>query len=96
MGIVKEQQYEARQIDLKHGDTLVLYTDGVTEAANKKHQQYSEQKLRECVLKNLNTTAETIKESLVKDLRGFIGNNPMTDDFTVFVLKRDGQPLGNQ
>ncbi len=89
MGIVKEQQYEAHQIDMKHGDTLVLFTDGVTEAANKKHQQYSEPKLRECVLKNLDGTADAIKRSLVKDVLGFIGNNPMTDDFTVFVLKRD-------
>jgi phosphoserine phosphatase RsbU/P len=89
LGMVKEQQFEARQIDLQQGDALVLYTDGVTEAANKKLQQYGEEKLRECVLKNLNTTADTIKGCIVRDVREFVGNNPMADDLTLLVLKRD-------
>jgi len=92
LGIVEEQQFEPHQIDLHHGDTLVLYTDGVTEAANKKLQQYGEKKLRECVLRNFETTADTIKGCIVKDLRGFIGNYPMSDDFTIMVLKRDTDP----
>jgi sigma-B regulation protein RsbU (phosphoserine phosphatase) len=89
LGMVEEQQFETHQIDLQHGDTLVLYTDGVTEAANKKLQQYGEKKLRECVLRNFETTADTIKGCIVRDLRGFIGNYPMSDDFTLMVLKRD-------
>jgi serine phosphatase RsbU (regulator of sigma subunit) len=64
----------------------------VTEAANKKLQQYGEKKLRECVLRNFETTADTIKGCIVKDLRGFIGNYPMSDDFTIMVLKRDTDP----
>jgi len=92
LGIVEEQQFETHQIDMQHGDTLVLYTDGVTEAANKKLQQYGEKKLRECVLRNFETTADTIKGCIVRDLRGFIGNYPMSDDFTLMVLKRDTDP----
>ncbi len=89
LGIVEEQQFETHQINLQHGDTLVLYTDGVTEAANKKLQQYGEQKLRECVLRNFETTAETIKGCIVRDVQGFIGNYPLSDDFTLMGLKRD-------
>ena len=89
LGMVKEQQFEVRQIDLQQSDTLVLYTDGVTEAANKKLQQYGEEKLQECVLKNLDTTADTIKGCIVRDVREFVGNNPMADDLTLLVLMRD-------
>jgi sigma-B regulation protein RsbU (phosphoserine phosphatase) len=89
LGMVEEQQFETRQIDLHQGDTLVVYTDGVTEAANRTLQQYGEEKLRECVLKNLDTTAETIKGCIVRDVRGFVGNNPMSDDLTLLVLKRN-------
>jgi sigma-B regulation protein RsbU (phosphoserine phosphatase) len=88
MGMVNDQQYEARQIDMQQGDTLVLYTDGVTEAVNKKHQQYGEMKLRECVLKNLHMKANEIKECIVRDVRGFVGNNPMSDDLTILIMKR--------
>ena len=89
LGIVEEQQFEIHQLDLQQGDTLVLYTDGVTEATNKNLQQYGVNNLRECVLRNFETTADTIKESLIRDFRGFIGNYPMADDFTIMVLKRD-------
>jgi phosphoserine phosphatase RsbU/P len=95
LGIVEEQQFETHQLDLHHGDTLVLYTDGVTEAANKKLQQFGEKKLRECVLRNFETTADTIKGCIVKDLRGFIGNYPMSDDFTLMVLKRNPEESFN-
>ena len=88
LGMVEEQQYEAHQIDLQQSDTLVLYTDGVTEAANKKFRQYGEEKLRKCVLKNLDMTADAIKECIVKNVRGFVGNYPMSDDLTLLVLKR--------
>jgi sigma-B regulation protein RsbU (phosphoserine phosphatase) len=91
LGMVEEEQFEAHQIDLQHGDTLVLYTDGVTEAANKKLQQYGEKKLRECVFRNLETTSDTIKDCIVRDVRGFVGNNPMSDDLTLLVLKRDAE-----
>jgi phosphoserine phosphatase RsbU/P len=89
LGMVEEQQFEARQMDLQHGDTLVVYTDGVTEATNKNLQQYGEKKLRECVLRNFGTTADTIKGCIVRDVGGFIGNCPMSDDLTLLVLKRD-------
>ena len=89
LGMMEEQQFEIRQIDLEHGDTLVLYTDGVTEAANRKLQQFGEEKLRKCVLKNLDMTADAIKECVVRDVRGFVGNFPMSDDLTLMVLKRN-------
>ena len=72
LGMVEEQQYEACQINLQDSDTLVLYTDGVIEAANKKFQQYGETKLRDCVIKNFEATAGTIKECILKDVRRFI------------------------
>jgi sigma-B regulation protein RsbU (phosphoserine phosphatase) len=96
LGIVEEQKFETRQIDLQPGDTLVLYTDGVTEAANKKLQQYGENKLRECVLRNFETSADILRGCLVSDLQAFIGNHPMSDDFTLMVLKRDPDASGNQ
>ncbi|MGD0038534.1 MAG: PP2C family protein-serine/threonine phosphatase, partial [Bacteroidota bacterium] len=89
LGMMEEQQFEIHQIDLEYGDTLVLYTDGVTEAANKKLQQFGEEKLRKCVLKNLGMTADAIKECVVRDIQGFVGNYPMSDDLTLMVLKRN-------
>jgi phosphoserine phosphatase RsbU/P len=89
LGMMEEQKFEIHQIDLERGDTLVLYTDGVTEAANRKLQQFGEEKLRKCVIENLDMTADAIKDCIVKDVRGFVGNIPMSDDLTLMVLKRE-------
>jgi len=74
LGIVEEQQFETHQLDLQCGDTLVLYTDGVTEAANKKLQQSGVNKFTQNVfLGTSRQRADTMKECIMKDVRGFIG-----------------------
>jgi phosphoserine phosphatase RsbU/P len=77
------------QIDLKSGDGIVLYTDGITEAENYKAELYGLNRLCEVVSANWQTSADSIKLAVIEDLRSHIGNHRIYDDITLVVLKQN-------
>jgi serine phosphatase RsbU (regulator of sigma subunit) len=75
-------------IKLQPGDGVVLYTDGVTEAANLADEQYGLERLCEVVRKHWVQSAEAIKEAVVSDVTRFIGQQTIYDDITLVVAKQ--------
>lgn len=82
------QFIQQQDIHLKSGDVVVLYTDGITEAANIRHAQYGVQKLCSVVTKYRHQSAEEICEQVIKDVREFIGTQKVFDDITLVVIKQ--------
>jgi serine/threonine protein phosphatase PrpC len=77
------------RIELRPGDWLVLYSDGVTDAFNETGEQYGEGRL----VRHLNRSAVHLETSgmidhLVQDLERHMGNAPQSDDISLIVLKR--------
>jgi serine phosphatase RsbU (regulator of sigma subunit) len=75
-------------IDLNAEDVMVLYTDGITEAENREKAQYGLERLCRVVQEHRKKTAHEIREKVVEDVRGFIGDHKVFDDITVVVLKQ--------
>lgn len=75
-------------IELKPGDGIVLYTDGIPEAYNIKKEQYGIEKLCEVASQNWDGSAEEIKQAIVDDVKAFIGEQKVFDDITLVVLKQ--------
>jgi len=75
------------QHDLKSGDVLVWYTDGVTECVNAEHQQYGEKRLRAAIRKVVHLDAAGIRDAVIEDALGFFGDMPRRDDLTLVVAK---------
>ena len=75
-------------IQLVPGDGVVLYTDGITEAENEGREQYGLQRLCEVVSQHWVQSAEGIKDAVVADVEGFIGEAEIFDDITLVVLKQ--------
>ncbi|AFY68477.1 putative PAS/PAC sensor protein [Thalassoporum mexicanum PCC 7367] len=75
-------------IDLAPGDSVVLYTDGITEAENPAHQQYGIERLCEMVRQNWHQSADRMRELVIEDVRRHIGTQRVFDDFTLLVLKQ--------
>ncbi|MDM8561196.1 SpoIIE family protein phosphatase [Candidatus Parabeggiatoa sp. HSG14] len=75
-------------IQLKTGDGIVLYTDGITEAHNPKMELYGVECLCEVVSQNWRLTAKEIQQAIVADVKQFIGTQKVYDDITLLVLKQ--------
>jgi sigma-B regulation protein RsbU (phosphoserine phosphatase) len=81
--------YESAEIDLKPGDLIVFFTDGVTEAMNPEQtEEYETERLKECIRKNRDKTAQEIQDAIITDINAF-SNNIQYDDITTIVLKVD-------
>lgn len=81
------QPYEAAEIELKSGDIITFFTDGVTEAFNKNQtEEYEEWRLLECIRKNRNLSSQQIIDAIITDINVF-SHNTQHDDITMIVLK---------
>ena len=86
LGISPGEQYSDTTCTLAPGDTLMLYTDGITEAENAKHEPFGVEGL-DRVLGERSTTAADVVKSLRQALESFTGGLPADDDRTVVVAR---------
>jgi sigma-B regulation protein RsbU (phosphoserine phosphatase) len=75
-------------IELKLGDGIVLYTDGIPEAQDIKKKQYGIEQMCKVISQNWHLSAQEIKQAVIDDLRGHIGTQKVVDDITLLVVKR--------
>ena len=76
-------------VPLHPGDTVVLYTDGITEAADAGHALYGLDRLCEVLAAHWQGSAEQIKDAVVADVKRHIGSQALYDDLTLIVLRQD-------
>jgi serine phosphatase RsbU (regulator of sigma subunit) len=74
-------------LDLAAGDALVFYSDGLTEAMNAGLEQYGEERLMAAVEKADGMHALAARDSILKDVRGFLDGVHAQDDLTIAVLR---------
>lgn len=87
LGVMGGTQYKESQIQLKQGDILLLYTDGVTEAENEQNQFYGKEQLLQLVGKVETSTPEGLVDSVLTDLVAYIGEKGDSDDLTLLGIK---------
>ncbi|MEK7831156.1 MAG: PP2C family protein-serine/threonine phosphatase, partial [Acidobacteriota bacterium] len=80
-------EYKPLQTRLNPGDVIVMYTDGVTEAANADNEMFSDERLEELVKKCVSLSAEQIKQRILDEVIRFTRGLPQGDDITLIVLK---------
>lgn len=88
IGLLENAEYEASDIELAPGDTLVVYTDGITEATNDSDEEYGLERLTEICCNHSATNIQELATSLEKELDTFTGGKPAEDDKTVVILRR--------
>jgi len=87
LGVVKEIELEAKQIDLKAGDTLLLFTDGATEAINPLYEEFGVDRLCELLRRNHRLKAVKIVDEIKNEINKYADSNQQFDDITLMVLK---------
>jgi len=88
LGILPMAQYEEVRVNMERGDTLVLYSDGVTEAVNPSDEDFGEQRLAELVASMQDRPAREIMEAVHNEVAKFTQGAPPADDITVVVARR--------
>jgi serine phosphatase RsbU (regulator of sigma subunit) len=88
LGVMEDTTWSKQIITLEQGDTLVLYTDGVTDALNEKEQFFSQERLHDALRKYSGKPAGEMHELLFGDVRNWIGNTQQYDDITLMVIVR--------
>jgi sigma-B regulation protein RsbU (phosphoserine phosphatase) len=90
LGVIDDFIFESKKIQLKKGDQLLLYTDGVVEAFNLEETAYGEEKFESFLNQSLNLPIEKIIKDSFHDVCGFVDGAPQSDDITLLGLTFKG------
>jgi phosphoserine phosphatase RsbU/P len=88
IGTPAEAQYRPERIHLNRGDSLVLYTDGLTEAADRDDNDYGTKRLQMILQATRGCTPKQIVARCMEDLAAFLHETERADDLTILVLQR--------
>lgn len=92
LGVLPEAHPEERRVRLEAGDTLVLYTDGVTEAINGREEQFGEERLQETLCAYHGRPLASLRRALLERLEEFTEGRPPSDDITLVLVRREPEP----
>jgi phosphoserine phosphatase RsbU/P len=88
LGPTPNQKYNTDSIYINKGDILLLYTDGIVEAANRKFEFFGDARLKECLMKYKDRSPKEICELIIQDVQRFSAKGKYSDDKTLVVIKR--------
>ena len=86
LGLFSEWDCSISELEIFSGDTLALYTDGITESFNNAGDEYGEQRLIEVLRRNRDLSSEALLASIVEDVQHF-SPHEQHDDITLIVAK---------
>jgi sigma-B regulation protein RsbU (phosphoserine phosphatase) len=87
IGIYSNTAFREETLVLRPGDTLVFYSDGITEAANSHDELYGQERLADVLSANADLSAFDLSQVIVDSVEAFRVDAPRSDDLTLIVLK---------
>jgi sigma-B regulation protein RsbU (phosphoserine phosphatase) len=87
LGAIEAAPYHAKSARLEPGDTLLLYTDGVTEAMDVADALFGDERLSAYLGGANGVEARTLIDGLVEAVRAFAGDTPQSDDLTALAVR---------
>ena len=88
LGVMPQAEYKDKSITLKPGQTLLFYTDGVTEAFSSDGDIFSEPRLVEALLNSPASNADQLLSSIDQLIQAFRNGEPPSDDLTMIAIRR--------
>jgi len=92
VGLVEPELFDAaiedRTLDFTAGATLVLYTDGVTEAPNREGREFGGARLADALRAGHAGSAAAINDAILRAVGEFTGTAELRDDYTLLTVKR--------
>jgi sigma-B regulation protein RsbU (phosphoserine phosphatase) len=88
VGAFPSPKYEESKLELRSGDLLLCYTDGITEPENEYGEMFGEERLIELVAKNSDRDEAQIIQSVMERVREWTGVPELSDDMTVLLARK--------
>ncbi len=88
LGIKRDAEYREGRTQMQHGDVLVIYSDGVTEAVSPTGEEFGPTRLYEVVSRNVEASAAGIRDRIESSLTKFAQGTSAADDITLVIVKR--------
>ncbi|MGH9774452.1 MAG: PP2C family protein-serine/threonine phosphatase [Candidatus Acidiferrales bacterium] len=85
LGFDSEQEFESGEVEIRPGDRIALFTDGLTEAQNEIGEEFGETRLLELLAENRKGGSQSLKEIVWKEILQFSGNQ-FQDDATLILI----------
>ena len=86
LGFVESASYKNKKISYEKSDTIVMFTDGVTETFNENSEEYGESKLKDILKNEYDSSSELLKD-IVDETIYFRADAPQFDDITLLIAK---------
>jgi sigma-B regulation protein RsbU (phosphoserine phosphatase) len=83
-----EGNYDAYEFEMRRGDSLLLYTDAIFESRNPDGEPYGIERVMKSFCNAGGGPAQEMLSRMIDDFSEFLGNEPVSDDMTVIVVKR--------
>ena len=87
LGMFYDTHYHQHFIRMEQGQVLVIYTDGITEAANDKDEEYGQERFAKRVLECIDEPAKEMIDYIRKGVADFTTRKFLDDDGTLFIVK---------
>ncbi len=89
LGFMEEYQFEEDSVNLKKGDTIIIYSDGITEAMNKNSEEFGEERLLTIIKDSILLKAVNNIQAVFDAVKAFVQDVPQSDDITIVVIKKN-------
>jgi len=87
LGDMEDSTYQAKKEDIRPGDTIVWYTDGIVECESEIGEEYTEKRFRNSIRKLAGREPDEVRDGVVSAAESFFGNMPHKDDITMVIGK---------
>ena len=88
LGILAGQLFEVSQATLAAGETLVSFSDGITEAMNAAGEPYGDTRLLEALRLHATESAAALVETIIDRVDEYMAGAPQADDMTLLIVRR--------
>ena len=88
LSCIEDINYEEEEIKFEEGSTLVVFSDGITEAMNDKDEEFGDERLGKILRENIKASPQRMIENILNAVHLHAGNTLQSDDITALVIKR--------
>ena len=87
LGIMKDSEYNEKNLELRVGDLLIIYSDGAIEQVNPDNEQFGIERLESLISDNSQLLPKALTEKIYSEVNKFANGEAQSDDLTLVVVK---------